>query len=81
MPGLNHTGPLGQGPMTGRKMGKCTDFGAKSKISESGNSDNQNYVTYRNGRGLGLGRGRCGQGLGRGSGRGMGRRNRFNGDF
>ena len=23
MPGLNHTGPLGQGPMTGNKQGKC----------------------------------------------------------
>ena len=23
MPGLNQTGPVGQGPMTGRGMGKC----------------------------------------------------------
>ena len=23
MPGFNHTGPKGQGPQTGRKMGKC----------------------------------------------------------
>jgi len=24
MPGFNKTGPLGQGPMTGRRMGACT---------------------------------------------------------
>jgi hypothetical protein len=23
MPHLDHTGPLGQGPKTGRKLGKC----------------------------------------------------------
>ncbi len=23
MPGLNQTGPVGQGPMTGRSMGQC----------------------------------------------------------
>ncbi len=28
MPGFNQKGPTGQGPMTGRKMGKCTNFGA-----------------------------------------------------
>ena len=31
MPGLNHKGPMGDGPMTGRKMGKCTNFGAGKK--------------------------------------------------
>ena len=25
MPGFNKTGPSGQGPMTGRKMGKCSN--------------------------------------------------------
>ena len=29
MPGFNRKGPMGQGSMTGRRMGKCTDFGAK----------------------------------------------------
>ena len=24
MPGLNQTGPVGQGPLTGRGMGRCT---------------------------------------------------------
>ncbi|HZH71981.1 MAG TPA: DUF5320 domain-containing protein [Mariniphaga sp.] len=24
MPRLDHTGPTGQGPLTGRKMGRCT---------------------------------------------------------
>lgn len=27
MPGFNQKGPMGEGPMTGRKMGKCTNFG------------------------------------------------------
>lgn len=31
MPGLNQKGPMGEGAMTGRRMGKCTNFGAKSK--------------------------------------------------
>ncbi|NLI86797.1 MAG: DUF5320 domain-containing protein, partial [Bacteroidales bacterium] len=28
MPGFNQTGPMGQGPMTGRRMGRCTNYGA-----------------------------------------------------
>jgi hypothetical protein len=66
MPGLNQTGPMGQGSMTGRKMGKCTNFGAKNQQSTTEN-------TPANGRGMGrgLGRGQGGQGMG------MGRRNRF----
>ena len=28
MPNLDQTGPLGQGPMTGRRMGRCTNYGA-----------------------------------------------------
>lgn len=34
MPGFNQTGPMGQGPMTGRRMGKCTNFGAEKKSIE-----------------------------------------------
>lgn len=33
MPELNHTGPLGNGPRTGRGLGKC-----KSTKSDSGNN-------------------------------------------
>ena len=59
MPGLNKTGPNGEGPMTGRKMGTC---------AESANAEQQNVPPAGFGRGLGLGRG-----LGRGGGRGRGR--------
>lgn len=31
MPGFNQTGPMGQGPMTGRRMGKCTNYGQNVK--------------------------------------------------
>ena len=69
MPGLNQTGPMGQGSMSGRKMGKCTNFGAKNQQT---NPDNVQENTPTNGRGMGrrLGRGQGGQGMG------MGRRNR-----
>lgn len=56
MPGRNQTGPLGQGPMTGRGLGIC---GSRRNAS------------YTNGPRLGLGRG-YGRGAGRGLGRGMG---------
>jgi len=83
MPGFDKTGPMGQGPMTGRKMGKCTNYGAgkKSQIknpnenpfdNEDNNSENMNF-------GFGRGRGGRGFGFGRGKGRGFGRRNRFRG--
>ncbi len=35
MPGLNQKGPMGQGPMTGRRMGRCTNFGASTKKEET----------------------------------------------
>ncbi len=57
MPAGDRTGPMGQGPMTGRKMGFC-----------QGN-DNSGRMNNRSGfgRGMGPGRGR-GMGLGRGFG-------------
>lgn len=63
MPGGDRTGPMGQGPMTGRGMGYCT-----------GNAQ-PGYMTAA-GRPLGWGFGRGGgRGLGRGGGRGF--RNRY----
>ena len=56
MPGLNGTGPNGQGPMTGRGMGNC--------------NTTENVNTARP-FGAGLGRG-FGRGMGRGRGRGFG---------
>lgn len=75
MPGLNQKGPMGQGPMTGRRMGRCTNFGASAKkeetITDAGKSENitENFQ----GRGFGF---RGGMG---GRGRGMGFQNRFRG--
>ena len=62
MPGLNRTGPMGQGPRTGRGMGLCT--GAVDPASAP-------YAGY----GYGFGRGRGGRpwGGGRGFGWGGGR--------
>jgi len=73
MPRLDKTGPEGQGPMTGRKMGKCTNFGGKGKAQEGATAnDVENIHPGRGlGRGLGLKRG--------GRGRGLGQQNRFRG--
>lgn len=58
MPGMNRAGPVGLGPMTGRKAGWC----AGKRVAASGC-----------GRGLGLGRGmRNDYGAGFGYGRGFG---------
>ena len=77
MPGFNQTGPDGQGPMTGRKMGRCTNYGANLKNQNVTPSDDQIKDQPENfaGRGLGFGRGRGGKG------RGLGRQNRFRGGF
>lgn len=48
MPGLDKTGPMGQGSKTGRKLGNCK---SENEPLERGT-----------GRGLGLGRGRAGAG-------------------
>jgi hypothetical protein len=62
MPGGDRTGPLGQGPMTGRRAGLCAGF------------DRPGYASPwpRGGFGRGFGRG-WGRGPGRGWGRGFGR--------
>lgn len=89
MPNLDQTGPLGQGPMTGRRMGRCTNYGAYKQNTSFNNDQNENLPddfqkqNYLKGygralglrRGLGFGRGR------RGRGRGMGRQNRFRGNY
>lgn len=63
------TGPMGEGPMTGRGMGPCNP-----------NYNPETDRPYGNGRGMGRGRGMgyrnapygAGRGMGRGYGRGMG---------
>ncbi|MDD4383706.1 MAG: DUF5320 domain-containing protein [Bacteroidales bacterium] len=73
MPGFNQKGPAGQGPMTGRRMGKCTNFGVNQK-SQIADEETQ---TNNFGRGFGFGR----RGCGRGFNRGFGMQNRFRGGF
>lgn len=75
MPGFNQTGPMGQGSMTGRRMGRCTNFGAnlKNQPTETKEHANENLPENSQERGFGFGRG------GRGRGPGMGRQNRFRG--
>lgn len=70
MPSLNQTGPMGQGAMTGRKMGKCTNFGARNQSAVAENGTENMPVNGRGmgrglGRGLGRGQGGMGMGLGR----------------
>ena len=78
MPGFDQHGPMGQGPMTGRRMGKCTNYGARKNFSETTEHDNDAKSSPENApaRGAGFGRGR-GNGFGRM--KGMGRQNRFRG--
>lgn len=77
MPGFNQTGLMGQGPMTGRRMGNCKNNGAMPKNQTNDESEDSNKPNAENiaGRGLGWGRGMGG----RGRGRGMGQQNRFRG--
>ena len=76
MPGLNQKGPMGQGAMSGRKMGKCTNFG-KGKNAQAENDEQSTENIPENGMGQGRGLGR-GKGLGRGQGgQGMGMGRRF----
>lgn len=70
MPGLNSTGPEGQGPRTGRQMGNC------KPADEEVESRNGNFAgrEFRRGRGFGRMQGfgkRRGFGRGRGLGRGQ----------
>jgi hypothetical protein len=77
MPGLNQRGPMGQGSMTGRRIGRCTDFGASAK-KEKTNTDedlNQNQPENFQGRGFGF---RSGIGC---KGRGLGLQNRYRRGF
>ncbi|MGD9546648.1 MAG: DUF5320 domain-containing protein [Candidatus Krumholzibacteriia bacterium] len=69
MPGENGRGPLGQGPRTGRGLGRCgVPRQDDQKANEAPASDPQDRSR---GFGRGLGRG-FGRGLGRGAGLGAG---------
>ncbi len=72
MPGFDQTGPEGQGPMTGRRMGRCTNYGSslRNRPREADEKREERFP--------GTGRGRA-WGMGRGRGRGAGWQNRFRG--
>ncbi len=74
MPGLNQSGPMGQGAMTGRKMGKCTNFAAKNQSANAENGSDNTAVAGR-GMGRGLGKGQAGMGMGMGRRKQNGNRN------
>jgi hypothetical protein len=77
MPGLNQTGPMGQGPMTGRRMGRCANSrtNLKNQTAASKPNADENSPEDLQDRGFGAGRGRRQRGFG------MGRQNRFRNDF
>ena len=74
MPGLNRRGPLGEGPRTGRGLGRCNPQNkgkTEEEILQSRMENNSNEESFF-GRGRQLGYG-MGRGLGRGNGLGLGR--------
>ncbi len=81
MPNLDGTGPLGQGPMTGRRRGRCRDTQTIQTEKATEQSSENKEVVYGLGRGGrprgggGFGNrfgGPAGKGRGRGRGRGFG---------
>jgi len=66
MPNRDGTGPLGQGPLTGRGLGRCNPRPPKE-------TPEQIIPTPTNPNIVGRGRGGVGRGLGLGRGRGLGR--------
>jgi hypothetical protein len=80
MPGFDRTGPEGLGPMTGRRMGRCTNYGTYKKGSGKYDEDkldqDQRESMTENGFGFGSGYGRGRIGRRRRPG-GIGRQNRF----
>lgn len=70
MPGLDRTGPQGQGSRTGRGLGKCNPSTRTNNDSLQANDVSEESGTrrnYRMGKGAGLGKGRRQHGRGRGN--------------
>ena len=67
MPGYDRTGPMGQGPMTGRQMGYCAQGTEQTSIPQQPDKG----VVYGIGRGGIPRRGGRGRGFGGGRGRGL----------
>ncbi len=70
MPGRDGTGPLGQGPLTGRSLGCCAvDIDRVNMGNTRGNNRNQEVSSFNRGYGPRM----MGAGCGRGNRRGRGR--------
>jgi hypothetical protein len=65
MPGFDRTGPMGEGPRTGRALGKCGRSRPLRRPGSAQATDSQPRTDRPLGRGAGLGGGR-GRGRGRG---------------
>jgi hypothetical protein len=68
MPGKDRTGPQGQGPKTGRGLGKWSSKGENRAPQEQDGMGTDRGQGRRSGKGAGRGRGK-----GRGAGQGQGR--------
>ena len=86
MPRIDQTGPMGQGPMTGRRMGRCSTEGRtqnnENQPPAEKNESGQQSNWFGKGPGFEGTMGRRGPGFGwrmGGRGRGMGQQNRFGG--
>jgi len=73
MPRGDGTGPQGQGPMTGRGMGRCPE-GNRPDRSNPIPSQTPSDIPRGRGNAAGIGRGGTGRGLGQGKPRGQGNR-------
>lgn len=74
MPNLDKTGPNGQGPLTGRRRGRCRDTESVQNVKTENQPDEIKEVIYgvgRGGRPRGGGKGYCHGGANR---KGQGRR-------
>lgn len=70
MPGMNHKGPEGQGPMTGRKMGRCM---GNTSIPEENNGAQTTHTPEPLRKRFSMGETGCGSGRRRRMRRGAGR--------
>jgi hypothetical protein len=78
MPNFDRTGPMGEGAMTGRRMGRCNpENKGLSRENLLDKEENQDMPVRGMGMGNGFRGGRAMQRGRRGLGRGLGRRNRF----
>ena len=80
MPGYDRSGPAGSRPVTGWRMGRCTNYGQPRQRVSEGEAPTaaEEDVFFNRGRGMGFGAG-FGPGRGRGWGRGGGRQFRHRG--